>query len=132
MTDIAVHVADVSKKFRMYHERNQSLKSAIMRRKISVHEDFWALRDISFDVPAGSTFGLIGSNGSGKSTLLNCSTPENATISSNLPWISLRLMPRIEPFRKMFSRPESSGWKPDPTSRRAATLPFAVIVPVSG
>lgn len=87
MTDIAVHVNDVSKKFRLYHERNQSLKSAIMRRKISVHEDFWALRDITFDVPTGSTFGLIGSNGSGKSTLLKCLAkilyPETGTITAN-------------------------------------------------
>ncbi|HXH36655.1 MAG TPA: ABC transporter ATP-binding protein [Plantibacter sp.] len=87
MTDIAVHVDDVSKKFRLYHERNQSLKSAIMRRKISVHEDFWALRDITFDVPTGSTFGLIGSNGSGKSTLLKCLAkilyPETGTITAN-------------------------------------------------
>ncbi|WP_449626513.1 ABC transporter ATP-binding protein [Rhodoglobus sp.] len=56
----------------MYHERNQTLKSAIMRGRTSVHEDFWALKDVTFDVPAGSTFGLIGSNGSGKSTLLKC------------------------------------------------------------
>lgn len=87
MNDIAVHVSDVSKKFRLYHERNQSLKSAIMRRKISVHEDFWALRDITFDVPTGSTFGLIGSNGSGKSTLLKCLAkilyPETGTITAN-------------------------------------------------
>ncbi|MHA6667336.1 ABC transporter ATP-binding protein [Homoserinimonas sp. A447] len=56
----------------MYHERNQTIKSAIMRGRTSVHEDFWALRDVTFDVPVGSTFGLIGSNGSGKSTLLKC------------------------------------------------------------
>lgn len=72
MTDIAVRVDHVSKSFRMYHERNQTIKSAIMRRRTSVHEDFWALKDVTFDVPRGSTFGLIGSNGSGKSTLLKC------------------------------------------------------------
>lgn len=72
MSEVAVEVSHVSKKFRLYHERNQSLKSAIMRGRRSVHEDFWALNDVSFDVPRGSTFGLIGSNGSGKSTLLKC------------------------------------------------------------
>lgn len=87
MNDVAVSVANVSKMFRLYHERNQSLKSAVMRRRISVHEDFWALKEVSFDVPVGSTFGLIGSNGSGKSTLLKCLAkifyPEKGTITSN-------------------------------------------------
>lgn len=72
MSEVAVHVDHVSKKFRLYHERNQTIKSAIMRGRTSVHEDFWALKDVTFDVLAGSTFGLIGSNGSGKSTLLKC------------------------------------------------------------
>jgi ABC-type polysaccharide/polyol phosphate transport system ATPase subunit len=72
VSDVAVRVDHVTKSFRMYHERNQSLKSAIMRGRTSVHEDFLALKDVSFDVPTGSTFGLIGSNGSGKSTMLKC------------------------------------------------------------
>ena len=72
MSDWAVRVHDVSKRFRLYHERNQTLKSAILRGKTSKHEDFWALNDISFDVLAGHTHGLIGPNGSGKSTLLKC------------------------------------------------------------
>jgi ABC-type polysaccharide/polyol phosphate transport system ATPase subunit len=83
----AVTVDHVSKSFRMYAERNQSIKSAIMRGRTSVHEDFWALKDVSFEVPVGSTFGLIGSNGSGKSTLLKCLAkiyyPNKGTISYN-------------------------------------------------
>lgn len=87
MSDIAVRVENVSKKFRLYKERNQTIKSAIMRGRTSVHEDFWALNDVTFDVSAGSTFGLIGSNGSGKSTLLKCLAkiyqPEKGSIVVN-------------------------------------------------
>lgn len=72
MTETAVRVDHVTKSFRLYHERNQTIKAAIMRGRTSVHEDFLALKDVTFDVPVGSTFGLIGSNGSGKSTLLKC------------------------------------------------------------
>lgn len=66
----AVIVEGVSKKFRLFHERNQTLKSAVMRGRRIVADDFWAVRDVSFEVPRGQTFGLIGRNGSGKSTLL--------------------------------------------------------------
>lgn len=87
MSSPAVEVDHVSKRFRLYQERNQTLKSAIMRGRRSVHEDFWALRDITFDVPSGSTFALVGSNGSGKSTLLKCLakiyTPNEGAIRHN-------------------------------------------------
>ena len=72
MSDWSVSVQDVSKKFRLYHERNQTLKSAILRGRTSKHEDFWALENVSFEVKEGHTHGLIGTNGSGKSTLLKC------------------------------------------------------------
>jgi ABC-2 type transport system ATP-binding protein len=71
---IAVQAAEVSKKFKLVHERNNSIKAALMRGRRTVSEDFWALRDVSFDVYEGETFGLIGENGSGKSTMLKCLT----------------------------------------------------------
>ncbi len=72
MTDAAIEVEQVSKRFRLYKDRNQSLKAALLNRGRASYEDFWALRDVSFEIPQGSTFGLIGENGSGKSTLLKC------------------------------------------------------------
>src|SRR5262245_43631936 len=68
----AISVEHVSKRFRLYNERNQSLKAAIMRGGRARYEEFQALDDVSIDVDAGETFGFIGENGSGKSTLLKC------------------------------------------------------------
>jgi ABC-2 type transport system ATP-binding protein len=70
----AIVVDSVSKNFRIYHERNRYLKAAVLRGRRARYEEFWALNDVSFDVPHGATVGLIGANGSGKSTMLKCLT----------------------------------------------------------
>jgi ABC-2 type transport system ATP-binding protein len=85
MSGPAVVVTDLWKNFRLYHERNQYLKAAILRGRRARYEEFWALKGVDFEVPAGSTFGVIGSNGSGKSTLLKCLagilTPDKGSVS---------------------------------------------------
>jgi ABC-2 type transport system ATP-binding protein len=68
----AITVDHVTKRFRLYHERNQSLKAAILRGGRARYDEFFALRDVSLEIPVGATLGLIGENGSGKSTLLKC------------------------------------------------------------
>jgi ABC-2 type transport system ATP-binding protein len=83
----AIVVEDVRKRFRLYDERNQSLKAAVMRRRKARYREFVALDGVSFEVAEGSTVGFIGHNGSGKSTLLKCIAkilrPDAGSIQSN-------------------------------------------------
>jgi ABC-type polysaccharide/polyol phosphate transport system ATPase subunit len=60
----------VSKRFRVYRQRHDSLKEVVLRRRRGVFNEFWALRDVSFAIEPGTTAGFIGANGSGKSTVL--------------------------------------------------------------
>jgi ABC-type polysaccharide/polyol phosphate transport system ATPase subunit len=84
---VAVAAVEVSKKFRLLKERNNSLKSTIMRGHRIVASDFWALQDVSFEVYQGEAFALIGENGSGKSTMLKCLTkilrPDHGSVEVN-------------------------------------------------
>jgi ABC-type polysaccharide/polyol phosphate transport system ATPase subunit len=74
----AIDVVNVSKVYRRYAQKKQfaTLKSAILSGSLlgdlRPDETFQALKNVSFSVPKGCTYGVIGSNGSGKSTLLKC------------------------------------------------------------
>ena len=70
----AIRVESVSKQYRIYDRPVDRLKESLTRGRWKTHREFWALSDISFDVEAGTTTGIIGPNGSGKSTLLQIIT----------------------------------------------------------
>ncbi len=69
---VAIEVTDLSKQFRLYNEKYTSLKERVVHGGRMPYEPFWALRDVSVEINAGTTFGILGRNGSGKSTLLKC------------------------------------------------------------
>ncbi len=69
---VAVSVEGVTKRFRLYQERNQSVKAALMRGGRARYTELVALDDVSMEIAQGTTVGFIGENGSGKSTLLKC------------------------------------------------------------
>lgn len=87
----AIDVVNISKVYRRFARQRQfaTLKSALLKgsliRDLQPDDTFPALRGVSFQVPKGCTYGVIGRNGSGKSTLLKCvagiSRPSSGSIT---------------------------------------------------
>ncbi len=65
-----IRVSGVGKCYHVYEKPADRLKQALLRWRRQFYKDFWALRDVTFDVMPGQSVGIIGRNGSGKSTIL--------------------------------------------------------------
>lgn len=69
-----IEIKNVSKSFKIYHDKATTLKERLLFLRSSKADVFWALKNINLTIETGKTVGLIGHNGSGKSTLLKLIT----------------------------------------------------------
>lgn len=105
-----IEVRNVSKRFRLSTESMGRMSSFLFHRLISTanREDFYALRDVSFDIKRGEMLGILGVNGSGKSTLLKLITGISTPTSGEI-----RRLPRIAPLLDLSAgfHPSLSGYE---------------------
>ena len=115
---LAVSVHHLSKCYRLYDRPRDRLKQSFSRPfgKIYGHE-FWALRDVSFEVRKGETFGIIGVNGSGKSTLLQIIAGILAPTEGKA-WVNGRVTALLE---------LGSGFNPEYTGRENVFMNGAIM-----
>lgn len=122
---IAIRVEDVSMRFQLYDAPRDQLKQFVLPRLQRIaglkpsqyFREFWALKDISFEVRKGESVGIVGRNGSGKSTLLQIITgtltPTSGSVSTH---------GRIAALLEL-----GSGFNPDFTGRENVYLNGALL-----
>lgn len=117
MGTTVVDISDVSKRFVIRKEKSLKERLVNFGRSNLHKEDFWALRNITMQIDAGSTIGLIGPNGSGKSTLLKAIGGILQPTSG-----SIRVRGRVAALLEL-----GAGFHPDLTGRENVYLNAAIL-----
>lgn len=84
MSEVVVQVKNLSKMYRLYEKALDRVKEFLLPGNRSYHREFYAVRDLSFEVHRGEVMGIVGVNGSGKSTLLKMITGVLTPTSGNI------------------------------------------------
>lgn len=112
----AVRVEGLGKCYAIYRSPADRLKQMLFPWR-RFHADYWALRDVSFDVPRGQTVGILGRNGAGKSTLLKVITGTVAPTQGRV-----RVQGRVAALLEL-----GAGFNPEFTGRENVHLAAAVL-----
>ncbi|MDP1645535.1 MAG: ABC transporter ATP-binding protein [Thiobacillus sp.] len=112
MTDIAISIHNVSKRYHVYENQRARLRHALWPSSKDGVSEVWALQDINFEVKRGDSVAIIGRNGSGKSTLLEIIT-QTLTPTTGKVQVNGRVAALLE---------LGSGFKPDYTGRENVFL----------
>ncbi|MHB1653157.1 MAG: ABC transporter ATP-binding protein [Desulfitobacteriaceae bacterium] len=116
-SDLAVSLKNVSKCYHMFDRPKDRLLQGLWRGKKQFYREFWALKEVSFDVKKGETIGLIGRNGSGKSTILQIIAgtimPTDGSVTT---------MGRVSALLEL-----GSGFNPEFTGRENAIMSGAIM-----
>ena len=118
--DVAITVRGVSKTFKLPHEKQSSLKGALInffRGGMRTYERQEVLKDISFEIKKGEFFGIVGRNGSGKSTLLKMLAGIYAPSAG-----AIKVNGRLTPFIEL-----GVGFNPELTGRENVFLNGALL-----
>jgi ABC-2 type transport system ATP-binding protein len=117
VNSIAISVSSVSKKFRLYKEKNDSIKATVTKFRRARYDEFIAINNVSLEIQVGTAIGIIGSNGSGKSTLLKLLSgivnPDSGKIDVNGRLVALLEL--------------GAGFHPDLTGRENIYLNAAIL-----
>jgi len=124
-SEIAIKIENLSKCYQIYEQPRDRLKQFVVPRiqqligrlPSQFYREFWALKDVSFDVKKGDSVGIVGRNGSGKSTLLQIITGTLAPTSG-----SVTTHGRIAALLEL-----GSGFNPDFTGRENVYLNGALL-----
>jgi ABC-type polysaccharide/polyol phosphate transport system ATPase subunit len=113
----AIEADNLTKIYRIYADPKDRLKEFLLRGRRRFHQEFWALREVSFHAPIGSTYGVIGNNGSGKSTLLQLLT---GTLTPTTGTVKVR--GRVSSILEL-----GTGFHPEFTGRENAFMSGAIM-----
>lgn len=124
-SEVVIKIDELSKCYQIYDQPRDRLKQFLMPRiqnligleEKNYYEEFWAIRNVSFEVKKGEAVGIVGRNGSGKSTLLQCIT---GTLRPTSGSVSTR--GRIAALLEL-----GSGFNPDFTGRENVYLNGALL-----